>query len=110
MAKTIGILTGGGDVPGLNTCIKAIALRATEYGDRVVGIRRGWGGLVQYDPSDAETAASCILALTPDIVLTIDRSGGTFLHSSRVNPAQMPTTEVPPALKASFASDAPFVT
>ena len=109
MAKTIGILTGGGDVPGLNTCIKAIALRAAERGDRVVGIRRGWGGLVQYDPSDAETAASCILALTPDVVRTIDRSGGTFLHSSRVNPAQMPTTELPPALKASFASDAPFV-
>lgn len=109
MAKTIGILTGGGDVPGLNTCIKAIALRAAEHGDRVIGIRRGWGGLVQYDPDDAETAASCILALTPDVVRTIDRSGGTFLHSSRVNPAQMPVTELSPALRASCASDDPFV-
>jgi 6-phosphofructokinase len=109
MAKTIGILTGGGDVPGLNTCIKAIALRAIEHGDRVIGIRRGWGGLVQYDPDDAETAASCILPLTAEVVRTIDRSGGTFLHSSRINPAQTPTAELPEALKSAYASEGPFV-
>jgi ATP-dependent phosphofructokinase / diphosphate-dependent phosphofructokinase len=102
MAKTIGILTGGGDVPGLNPCIKAVALRAIELGFRVTGIRRGWGGLVQYNLDDPESAASCIQPLTPEVVRTIDRSGGTFLHSSRTNPAQLPRDEVPAFLQSSY--------
>ncbi len=109
MAKTIGILTGGGDVPGLNPCIKAVALRAIEHGDRVIGIRRGWGGLLQYNPDDPESANSCVLPLNLDIVRTIDRSGGTFLHSSRINPAQLPVSDVPLFLKPACQGAGPFV-
>ena len=99
MTKTIGILTGGGDVPGLNPCIKAAALRAMEYGYKVVGIRRGWGGLVQYCPEDPDSQATSILPLTPDIVRTIDRSGGTFLHSSRLDPSCVAPDDLPPFLQ-----------
>jgi 6-phosphofructokinase 1 len=109
MAKTIGILTGGGDVPGLNPCIKAAALRAIEHGDRVIGIRRGWGGLLQYDPDDPESASSCVLPLNLEVVRTIDRSGGTFLHSSRINPAQLPISDVPAFLKTTCQGAGPFV-
>jgi len=109
MAKTIGILTGGGDVPGLNPCIKAVALRAIEHGDRVIGIRRGWGGLLQYNPDDPESANSCVLPLNVEVVRTIDRSGGTFLHSSRINPAQLPISDVPLFLKAACQEAGPFV-
>jgi ATP-dependent phosphofructokinase / diphosphate-dependent phosphofructokinase len=104
MAKTIGILTGGGDVPGLNPCIKAVALRAMELGFRVIGIRRGWGGLVQYHLEDPEAAASCIQPLTADVVRTIDRSGGTFLHSSRINPAQLQPEELPGFLQSTYGN------
>ncbi|RPI29290.1 MAG: phosphofructokinase [Acidobacteria bacterium] len=109
MSRTIGILTGGGDVPGLNPCIKAVALRAIEHGDRVIGIRRGWGGLLQYNPDDPESASSCVLPLNLEVVRTIDRSGGTFLHSSRTNPAQTPASEVPQFLKGGVAGSGPLV-
>jgi 6-phosphofructokinase len=109
MGKTIGILTGGGDVPGLNPCIKAVALRAIENGDRVIGIRRGWGGLLEYDPDDQESPDSCVLPLSSDVVRTIDRSGGTFLHSSRINPAQLPISDVPAFLKDAYTAAGPFV-
>ncbi|MFB3906455.1 MAG: 6-phosphofructokinase [Acidobacteriota bacterium] len=108
MAKSIGILTGGGDVPGLNSCIKAVALRAIENGDRVTGIRRGWGGLLQYNPDDPESAKNCVLPLNLEVVRTIDRSGGTFLHSSRINPAQLPVSDVPPFLKPACKGAGPF--
>ena len=85
----IGILTGGGDVPGLNASIKAVVNRAACEGHEVVGIRRGWGGLLDTDPDDLESVAANSLALDPGVVRTIDRTGGTFLHTSRTNPAKV---------------------
>jgi ATP-dependent phosphofructokinase / diphosphate-dependent phosphofructokinase len=91
----IGILTGGGDVPGLNACIKAVVNRAASEGHQVVGIRRGWNGLLSIDPSNPMSVGVNTLALDPGAVRTIDRSGGTFLHSSRTNPARVRPGEEP---------------
>ena len=89
----IGILTGGGDVPGLNACIKAVVNRAAEEGHQVVGIRRGWGGLAHYNPDDPDS--ELLIPLDPGVVRTIDRTGGTFLHTSRTNPGKVRPDEVP---------------
>jgi 6-phosphofructokinase len=97
----LGILTGGGDVPGLNACIKAFVLRAVEEGHEVMGIRRGWAGLLDYNPDDAATWPSCVMPLNPVAVRTIDRSGGTFLHSSRTNPAAVKSKLLPSFLQGS---------
>jgi len=91
----IGILTGGGDVPGLNPCIKAVVNRAVEGGHEVIGIRRGWGGLLYLDRDNPETADKYILPLEKKTVRTIDRSGGTFLHTSRTNPGKVKFKDVP---------------
>jgi 6-phosphofructokinase 1 len=91
----IGILTGGGDVPGLNACIKAVVNRVAEEGHQVVGIRRGWGGLAYFNPDDPESTGRDLIALDPGVVRTIDRTGGTFLHTSRTNPAKVRPGEVP---------------
>ncbi len=91
----VGILTGGGDVPGLNACIKAATMRAVEEGHEVVGIRRGWGGLLNCDPDDVESVAANIVTLDPAAVRTIDRTGGTVLHTSRTNPAKVRASEEP---------------
>lgn len=101
MARTIGILTGGGDVPGLNPCIKAVVNRAIDEGDRIIGIRRGWGGLLHTDPNDPESIARNTLVLSKEIVRTIDRTGGTFLHTSRTNPAHVKKSEIPEFLRSS---------
>ncbi|MEI6558076.1 MAG: 6-phosphofructokinase [Rhodospirillaceae bacterium] len=92
----IGILTGGGDVPGLNPCIKTVVSRAAENGWQVVGIRRGWAGLLEYDldRSEAENAQQ-VIALDAGRVRTIDRAGGTFLHTSRTNPGKVKAAAVP---------------
>jgi 6-phosphofructokinase 1 len=90
-----GILTGGGDVPGLNACIKAVVMRAVEEGNEVVGIRRGWGGLLDYNLDDEATWPHCTMPLNPQIVRTIDRFGGTFLHTSRTNPASVRPKDLP---------------
>jgi 6-phosphofructokinase 1 len=90
----IGILTGGGDVPGLNACIKAVVTRAADEGHQVVGIRRGWGGLAHFNPDDPATHGN-LISLDPGVVRTIDRTGGTFLHTSRTNPAKVKPNEVP---------------
>jgi 6-phosphofructokinase 1 len=90
----IGILTGGGDVPGLNACIKAVVTRAADEGHQVVGIRRGWGGLAYFNPDDPATHGN-LISLDPGVVRTIDRTGGTFLHTSRTNPAKVKPNEVP---------------
>jgi len=87
--KRIGILTGGGDVPGLNSVIKEVTYRSTENDCEVVGIRRGWEGLTNVDLDDSNSRARYILPLTRDNTRTIDRFGGTVLHSSRTNPAKM---------------------
>src|SRR5215469_11019571 len=94
--KRIGILTGGGDVPGLNSVIKSVVYRGAEIGCEVVGIRRGWEGLTHLDPDDPASRARYILPLNRENTRTIDRSGGTFLHSSRTNPAKM--KHLPPVL------------
>jgi 6-phosphofructokinase 1 len=85
----VGILTGGGDVPGLNPCIKAAVSQAVEIGWQVVGIRRGWAGLLDLDPDDPASVAANTLELNKHNTRTIDRSGGTFLHSSRTNPGNV---------------------
>ncbi|HKE54244.1 MAG TPA: 6-phosphofructokinase, partial [Actinomycetota bacterium] len=99
----IGILTGGGDVPGLNACIKAATLRAREEGHEVVGIRRGWAGLLECDPDDPATIERNIVELTPAEVRTIDRSGGTVLHTSRTNPARVRAADEPAFLRTEGA-------
>ena len=95
----IGILTGGGDVPGLNPCIKAVVYRATDAGIEVLGIRRGWGGLLYYNPDDPETSSKYIMPLNKQNTRTIDRFGGTFLHTSRTNPGKTKFEDVPEFLK-----------
>jgi len=99
MSRTIGILTGGGDVPGLNPCIKAVVTSALEQGYRVLGIRRGWAGLLRYNPEDPATHDSYVYSLANRDVRTVDRTGGTFLHTSRTNPQSVPESDVPEFLK-----------
>jgi 6-phosphofructokinase 1 len=97
--KRIGILTGGGDVPGLNPCIKAVVFRAIDAGYEVLGIRRGWGGLLNYNTADKENSSEWVIPLTKTNTRTIDRSGGTFLHTSRTNPGKVKAAEVPAFLR-----------
>ena len=87
--KRLGILTGGGDVPGLNSVIKEVTFRSTENDWNVVGIRRGWEGLTHLNLDDPESKSRYIVPLSRDNTRTIDRFGGTVLHSSRTNPAKM---------------------
>jgi ATP-dependent phosphofructokinase / diphosphate-dependent phosphofructokinase len=101
----IGILTGGGDVPGLNACIKAVVTRAAAEGHQVIGIRRGWGGLLQIDASNPLSVQVNTVALDPAGVRTIDRSGGTFLHTSRTNPAKVKPADEPPFLAEGRTDD-----
>jgi 6-phosphofructokinase len=89
MGHRIGILTGGGDVPGLNSVIKEVVYRGTENRCEIVGIRRGWEGLTHLNPDDPATKQRYILPLDRANTRTIDRFGGTMLHSSRTNPAKM---------------------
>jgi 6-phosphofructokinase 1 len=95
-AKRIGILTGGGDVPGLNSVIKTVVYRGSEIGCEVIGIRRGWEGLTHVDLTDPASRTRYILPLNRENTRTIDRTGGTYLHSSRTNPSKM--KKLPPVL------------
>lgn len=95
MAKTIGILTGGGDVPGLNPAIKSVVVGAMEMGYKVFGIRRGWGGLLHYDLNEPSTHDYYVKELSYNDVRIIDRTGGTFLHTSRTNPQKVKVSEIP---------------
>ena len=103
--NTIGILTGGGDVPGLNPCIKQLVVGAHRLGLNVLGIRRGWDGLLTFSVDDPESRAKNILSLDPAGVRTIDRTGGTILHTSRTNPAAVSYKDAPDFLKDRFASE-----
>ena len=106
MAKRIGILTGGGDVPGLNPCIKAVVEAASERGWEVIGFRRGWGGPLHFNPDDdAAARAEHLMPLDPTAVRRIDRFGGTILHTSRTNPSKVAVKELPDFL-AGRAEDA----
>src|SRR5512133_2936852 len=98
-AKRIGILTGGGDVPGLNSVIKTVVYRGSEIGCEVIGIRRGWEGLTHVNLQDPASRTRYVLPLNRENTRTIDRTGGTYLHSSRTNPSKM--KKLPPGLKES---------
>jgi ATP-dependent phosphofructokinase / diphosphate-dependent phosphofructokinase len=98
----IGILTGGGDVPGLNPCIKTVVNRAEDEGMEVFGIRHGWGGLLNYNPDDPKGSEGRVERLTKADVRTIDRYGGTHLHTSRTNPARVKEYMMPEFLKGKF--------
>ncbi len=87
--RRVGILTGGGDVPGLNAVIKTVVYRGREIGIEVVGIRRGWEGLTHVNFDDPASVTRYILPLTTENTRTIDRTGGTYLHSSRTSPTKM---------------------
>ncbi|MEZ4656375.1 MAG: 6-phosphofructokinase [Caldilineaceae bacterium] len=95
----IGILTGGGDVPGLNPCIKAVVHRAIDGGHEIVGLRRGWAGLLNINRDDPESIAKYTIPLDKAVVRTVDRTGGTFLHTSRTNPGRVRAKEVPDFLR-----------
>lgn len=103
----VGVLTGGGDVPGLNPCIKAAVTRLVDQGSEVVGIKRGWGGLVAIDPDDPASIAANTIELNPTAVRKVDRSGGTFLHTSRTNPSKVKGVNVPGFLAADFSGEGP---
>jgi len=93
--KTVGVFTGGGDVPGLNPALKTLVNHAIDKGFRVLGIRRGWGGLLNYNHDDPESLGNNIVALDRRAVRTVDRTGGTFLHTSRTNPGNVRKEELP---------------
>jgi len=96
-AKRIGILTGGGDVPGLNSVIKTVVYRGSEIGCEVIGVRRGWEGLTHVNLQDPASRTRYIQPLNRENTRTIDRTGGTYLHSSRTNPSKM--SKLPPTLE-----------
>ncbi len=113
MAKykgTIGILTGGGDVPGLNPAIRAVTIRALGEGYRVVGLRRGWAGIVDMVPDENADNGINFQMLTEDDVNRTVRTGGTFLHSSRTRPSHLPHQAVPSHLKDRYKDDINDVT
>ncbi|PLX85231.1 MAG: phosphofructokinase [Desulfuromonas sp.] len=113
MAKhkgTIGILTGGGDVPGLNPAIRAVTFRALREGYRVIGIRRGWAGLVDLVPDKNADNSEQVMVLNEDTVNRAGRTGGTFLHSSRTRPSHLPRNIVPPHLRDKYTDEINDVT
>ena len=110
MNSTIGILTGGGDVPGLNPAIRAVTVRALREGHRVIGIRRGWGGLVDIVPDKDADNSQNVLVLTEELVNRAGRTGGTFLHSSRTRPSHLPKAAVPAHLQDQYTDDTNDVT
>ncbi len=107
---TIGILTGGGDVPGLNPAIRAITIRALREGYRVLGIRRGWAGLVDLVPDKQADNRANVQELSEDIVNRAGRTGGTFLHTSRTRPSHLPGAMVPDHLRDRYQDDVSDVT
>jgi 6-phosphofructokinase len=102
----LGVLTGGGDVPGLNPAIKAIVNEAHRKGWRVTGFRRGWDGPVSTNPRDLSTSLSSYYELTPENVRGIDRTGGTVLHTSRTNPSRAKASELPDFVEQMTSPDA----
>lgn len=99
---TIGILTGGGDVPGLNPAIRAVTVRALREGYKVIGLRRGWGGLVDVIRDPKADNSDNFLELSKAVVNKASRTGGTFLHSSRTRPSNVSKSRVPEHLKSTY--------
>jgi 6-phosphofructokinase 1 len=107
-SKTIAILTGGGDVPGLNPAIRAITIRATREGFRVIGIKNGWKGVISINPLlPLEEQTYCML-LNDHIVNRLGRTGGTFLHSSRTKADKVHLNDVPDHLKSIYKDEIDF--
>lgn len=103
--RIIGILTGGGDCPGLNPAIRAVTIRAIREGYKVIGLKCGWGGLVNMVPDkNADNSAHCI-ELTEEVVNRAGRTGGTFLHTSRTRPSTLPLAKVPAHLKDKYKDE-----
>lgn len=107
---TIAILTGGGDVPGLNPAIRSITVRALREGYRVLGIRRGWAGLVDLVPDEDNDNGGNVQVLTEDVVNRAGRTGGTFLHTSRTRPSHLPRSLVPEHLAERYPAEINDVT
>ncbi len=107
---TIAILTGGGDVPGLNPAIRAVTVRALREGYRVLGIRRGWAGLVDLVPDKEADNSAHVQELTQDVVNRAGRTGGTFLHTSRTRPSRLPRAVVPLHLRDRYTKEINDVT
>lgn len=101
---TIGILTGGGDVPGLNPAIRGVTVRALREGYRVLGIRRGWAGLIEMNRDEA-ISTDLVVDLTEEVVNKVGRTGGTFLHTSRTRPSHVPPTAVPIHLRDTYTDE-----
>lgn len=101
----IAILTGGGDVPGLNPAIRAITIRANREGFKVIGLRRGWAGITELIRDKKADNSKSYMLLTNDIVNKAGRTGGTFLHSSRTKPSKMPKAHVPEHLKDTYTDE-----
>jgi len=106
----IGILTGGGDVPGLNPAIRAVTIRALREGYKVIGIRRGWAGLVDVVRDKKADNSNNFRELTEETVNRAGRTGGTFLHSSRTNPTKVKKDSLPEHLKDKYTEDINDVT
>ena len=98
----IAILTGGGDVPGLNPAIRAVTIRANREGYKVIGLRRGWAGITELIRDSKADSSNCYQILTDDIVNKAGRTGGTFLHTSRTRPSHMSKSSVPDHLKDTY--------
>jgi len=101
----IGILTGGGDVPGLNPAIRGVTFRALREGYEVIGFRRGWAGLVEMIRDKQHDNSENFQLLTEELVNRAGRTGGTFLHSSRTNPSRVSKSSVPEHLKSAYNAD-----
>jgi 6-phosphofructokinase len=101
----IAILTGGGDVPGLNPAIRAVTIRANREGYRVIGLRRGWAGITELIRDQKADNSNCYQILTDDIVNKAGRTGGTFLHTSRTRPSHMSKDSVPEHLKGTYSAE-----
>lgn len=99
MTKRVAILTGGGDVPGLNMCLKSLVYSVIDMGFEPIGVRKGWEGLINYNASEPTTYSECFIELTKNMVRPIDRTPGSFLHSSRLEPRQVPHENVPEFLR-----------
>lgn len=102
---TIGILTGGGDVPGLNPAIRAVTIRALREGYRVIGIRRGWAGAVGIIRDEKADNSENYQILTEEVVNRAGRTGGTFLHTSRTNPVNVKKGDVPEHLRDKYTAE-----
>jgi 6-phosphofructokinase 1 len=107
---TIGILTGGGDVPGLNPAIRAVTFRAIREGYNVVAFRRGWAGVVDFIPDKKADNSENVIDLSKELVNRAGRTGGTFIHTSRTNPSKLTKDAVPEHLKEKYKEDINDVT